>query len=106
MQGPSELGASGRLEHWDRSADLHRIAVPTLVIGSEHDRLTPISQARKIASTAPNVVGLVELPGGPGVMLSELVRALNVLGVSPRDLIAVFEALRQAGALQSELVVM
>src|SRR6478672_4251187 len=34
MQGPSELGASGVLEHWDRSADLHRIVVPTLVIGA------------------------------------------------------------------------
>jgi flagellar P-ring protein precursor FlgI len=31
---------------------------------------------------------------------------LNSLGVTPRDLIAVFEALRAAGALQSELVVM
>lgn len=47
---------------------------------------------------------LVELPGG--VMLSDFVRALNTLGVTPRDLIAVFEALREAGALQSELVVM
>ena len=49
---------------------------------------------------------LVELPGGAGVSLSELVNALNSLGVSPRDLIAVFEALREAGALQAELVVM
>lgn len=49
---------------------------------------------------------LVELPGGPGILLSEIVHALNSLGVTPRDLIAVFEALREAGALQSELVVM
>jgi flagellar P-ring protein precursor FlgI len=49
---------------------------------------------------------LIELPGGPGVMLSELVRALNSLGVTPRDLIAVFEALKESGALQAELVVM
>lgn len=49
---------------------------------------------------------LVELPGGAGVSLSELVQALNSLGVTPRDLIAVFEALRGAGALQAELVVM
>jgi flagellar P-ring protein precursor FlgI len=47
---------------------------------------------------------LVELPGG--VALNDLVRALNSLGVAPRDLIAVFEALREAGALQAELVVM
>ena len=49
---------------------------------------------------------LVELPGGPGLALNDLVRALNSLGVAPRDLIAVFEALREAGALQAELVVM
>jgi len=41
MQGPSELGASGRLEHWDRSGDLHRITVPTLVIGARHDTMDP-----------------------------------------------------------------
>lgn len=41
MQGPSEMGASGILEHWDRTADLHRIAVPTLVIGAGHDTMDP-----------------------------------------------------------------
>jgi flagellar P-ring protein precursor FlgI len=38
-----------------------------------------------------------------GVSLGELVRALNALGVSPRDLIAIFQALKAAGALQAEL---
>lgn len=41
MQGPSELGASGRLEHWDRTADLAAITVPTLVIGARHDTMDP-----------------------------------------------------------------
>jgi proline iminopeptidase len=41
MQGPSELGASGVLERWDRSADLHRITVPTLVIAAAHDTMDP-----------------------------------------------------------------
>jgi proline iminopeptidase len=41
MQGPSELGASGRLEHWDRSKDLHEITVPTLVIGAWYDTMDP-----------------------------------------------------------------
>ena len=50
---------------------LDGLTVPTLVIGSERDRLTPISQARKIARTAPNVVGLVELPGGHCSMLEQ-----------------------------------
>jgi proline iminopeptidase len=41
MQGPSELGASGKLENWDRSADLDRIRVPTLTIGATHDTMDP-----------------------------------------------------------------
>lgn len=41
MQGPSELGLSGTLENWDRSGDLPRIGVPTLVIGAAHDTMDP-----------------------------------------------------------------
>ena len=41
MQGPSELGASGKLEAWDRSKDLASISVPTLVLGAEHDTMDP-----------------------------------------------------------------
>lgn len=38
-----------------------------------------------------------------GVSIGEVVRALNALGVSPRDLISIFQALKAAGALQAEL---
>jgi proline iminopeptidase len=41
MQGPSELGASGKLVDWDRTQDLDRISVPTLVIGATHDTMDP-----------------------------------------------------------------
>ena len=41
MQGPSELGASGKLAHWDRIADLARITVPTMTIGATHDTMDP-----------------------------------------------------------------
>ena len=41
MQGPSEFGASGRLEKWDRKADLGKLAMPTLVIGATHDTMDP-----------------------------------------------------------------
>jgi proline iminopeptidase len=41
MQGPSELGLSGSLEDWDRSADLKDISVPALVIGAAHDTMDP-----------------------------------------------------------------
>jgi len=41
MQGPSELGLSGKLLEWDRIADLPKVAVPTLVIGARHDTMDP-----------------------------------------------------------------
>ena len=41
MQGPSELGASGKIINWDRTADLVKIDVPSLVIGAQHDTMDP-----------------------------------------------------------------
>ncbi len=41
MQGPSEFGVSGKLEKWDRKADLPKIKVPTLTIGAEGDTMDP-----------------------------------------------------------------
>lgn len=42
----------------------------------------------------------------PGTSLGEVVGALNAIGVSPRDLISVLQALKAAGALQSTLEIM
>jgi flagellar P-ring protein FlgI len=44
--------------------------------------------------------------GGNGVPLRELVTGLNALGVSPRDLISILQALKASGALQAEIEVM
>ncbi len=41
----------------------------------------------------------------PGVSLDEVVRAVNQVGAAPSDLVAILEALRQAGALRAELVI-
>ena len=41
MQGPSEFGISGKLEKWDRKADLKNISIPTLVIGAKYDTMDP-----------------------------------------------------------------
>ncbi len=41
MQGPSEFRASGRIEKWDRMADLPKLSMPTLVIGATHDTMDP-----------------------------------------------------------------
>ena len=40
-----------------------------------------------------------------GASLSKIVDALNLLGVTPSDLVAILEALKQAGALRAEMVV-
>jgi proline iminopeptidase len=48
MQGPSEMGASGKLVNWDRTADLSQITVPTLAIGARYDTMEP-AQMEKIA---------------------------------------------------------
>lgn len=41
----------------------------------------------------------------PGVSLDELVRAVNQVGASPSDLVAILEALQQVGALRAQLIV-
>lgn len=47
---------------------------------------------------------LVEIPQTTSV--AELVKALNMMGVAPKDLTAIFQGLKKAGALDGELVIM
>ena len=69
----------------------------------------PFSEGQTVASpnTQVNVQEdnnqLVVVPNG--VSIGEVVNALNALGVSPRDLIAIFQAIKAAGALQADLEV-
>lgn len=44
---------------------------------------------------------VILMPEGPTI--GHLVRALNAIGVSPRDLISIFQSIKAAGALQAEL---
>jgi flagellar P-ring protein precursor FlgI len=41
----------------------------------------------------------------PGTSLNEIVQAVNRVGAAPGDLVAILEALKQAGALRAELLV-
>jgi flagellar P-ring protein precursor FlgI len=59
--------------------------------------VTPESEI--VIKEGTNPLFLVE----SGVSIGEVVKALNALGVTPRDLIAIFQALKAAGALQAEL---
>ena len=40
-----------------------------------------------------------------GTTLDDIVRAVNQVGAAPSDLMAILEALKQAGALQADLIV-
>lgn len=53
MQGPSEMGASGRLANWDRFADLPKITVPTLVMGAKYDTMDP-DYMKRMAAKMPH----------------------------------------------------
>lgn len=67
----------------------------------------PFSEGETLVFEQPQVQvtegedNLALIPGG--VSIGDLVKALNAIGVSPRDLIAVFQAIQAAGALQAEL---
>ncbi len=69
----------------------------------------PLPFSEGVTTVTPDSEILVEEGNKPlflvesGVSIGEVVRALNALGVSPRDLIAIFQALKAAGALQAEL---
>ncbi|MBL4850142.1 MAG: flagellar basal body P-ring protein FlgI [Planctomycetes bacterium] len=75
-----------------------------------------VSQPRALAKGQTKVVPETKLRTAEGsgalqlvaetVTVADLARALNALGVSPRDLVSIFQALRVAGALEAELVVM
>ncbi|MCW6536825.1 flagellar basal body P-ring protein FlgI [Sphingomonas lycopersici] len=42
----------------------------------------------------------------PGPKLADVVKAVNAIGASPADLVAILEALKEAGALKAELIVL
>ena len=53
-----------------------------------------------VTETKGSLVALPELP-----TVEKVAAALNTLGVTPRDMMAIFQAMKQAGALQAELLI-
>ena len=47
----------------DLTPSVRSLTVPTIVVGGELDRLTPIWHAEQLAATLPNLVEFAELPG-------------------------------------------
>ncbi len=70
----------------------------------------PFSKGKTVVVPRPQI-GVTEQGGQVHVLprsvtVAELARALNALGATPRDLIIIFQALKKAGALHAELVIM
>jgi len=61
--------------------------------------VTPQAEV-KVEEDKANLIVLPE-----GVRISDLVKGLNSIGVTPRDMIAILQAIKSAGALQGELEV-
>lgn len=59
------------------------------------------SAAPTVVSSPDQVNRLITLRHG--ITLGEVVKALNAIGVTPRDLIAIFQSIKAAGALQADL---
>lgn len=73
----------------------------TVVAGSPFTTSQPPVQSNtRIGATEGNKK-LVYISGA--ATLAQVVRALNTIGVSPRDLIAIVQALREAGSLQADV---
>lgn len=72
----------------------------------------PAPFSRGETTTEPNSDIKIEEPRAPmfklapGASLSEIVAAINRIGASPADLVAILEALKQAGAMKAELIVL
>ena len=78
---------------------------PGVAMPNSFTNAPPVVVPQTNIAVAEDVAKLA-MVGGNGVPLRELVTGLNALGVSPRDLIVILQALKTSGALQAEIEVM
>ena len=73
--------------------------------------IAPFSDAGTTERVPETTIGVEEqdgylIPVSRAVTVSDLANTLNSIGATPTDLIAIFNALKEAGALQAKLVIM
>lgn len=82
---------------------------------SETERVSqpraPFSNAGTTEKVPETTIGIQEqegylIPVSRSVTVSDLAKTLNAIGATPRDMVAIFNALKKAGALQAKLVIM
>ena len=82
-----------------RIATQYTVSQPE-ALSSGQTAVTPQTQVN-VEQETRQLISLEE-----GTTLADVVRALNTLGVTPRDIIAIMQALKAAGALRAEVVVL
>jgi flagellar P-ring protein precursor FlgI len=81
----------------------------TITERQETSQPDPLSDGRTVVSPRSDVaaqeIGSRMFVFRAGVDLDDIVRAVNQVGAAPGDLVAILEALKQAGALRAQLIV-
>jgi len=91
------------------AAVTHGNLIVTIMENPEVEQPNPFTDAEAVVE--PNTqIAITEEPArmfqfGPAVTLNEIVQAVNQVGAAPGDVMAVLEALKTAGALRAELIV-
>jgi flagellar P-ring protein precursor FlgI len=69
----------------------------------------PFSQGTTVSGVVPSVTGSEQqarlIPIPQATTVAEVARALNALGVTPRDLISIFQTMKRSGSLHAELII-
>ena len=100
IMGESVRISTVAIAHGNLSVEIKtsfNVSQPMPFSGTGRTVVTPDTETSVKEGRAPIYV----VPSG--VSIGEVVKALNALGVSPRDLISIFQALKAAGALQADL---
>lgn len=92
------------------AAVTHGNLTVTIAEDPEVSQPNPLSEEGETVVVPQSQVGINQEPArmfefGPAATLSEIVQAVNQVGAAPGDIMAVLEALKQAGALKADLVV-
>ncbi len=99
----------GRHVRVDRAAVSHGSLTVTITESAQVSQPAPFAAGQTAVVQASDITiteeGKRMFLFNPGITLEELVRAVNKVGAAPGDLVAILEALKQAGALRAELVV-
>ena len=92
------------------AAVAHGNLVVTITENQQVSQPQPFARRGKTVQTTQSDVQVDEgnnhmFVFNPGVSLNDIVRAVNNVGAAPSDLVAILEALKTAGALRAELII-